>query len=213
MSDISGLGEFFCHACTLPGNVEELRRKYFALSKFERLTLKQVRRALDKVLPQVDYEKLAAMVAEPRPTEPSVPLDELVRQRESAAPSVRADCPFCGDARPALLEWEHDTFQPEDPLWHAECRGCGAHGPVTSGAEDAAAKWNGARPQHLSEVFRIVEGATRGDKEKVRNYAHLLADKLEADGEANSAKWLRQIADGNAGACIIAHQSDSTAAR
>lgn len=58
---------------------------------------------------------------------------------------------------------------------------------------------------HLSEVFRIVEGATRGDMDKVRNYAGLLADKLEEDGEANSAKWLRQIVEGKAGAQIKPH--------
>lgn len=50
MSDISGLGEFFCHACTLPDNVEELRRKYFNLSPFERRRLKEVRAILDRVL-------------------------------------------------------------------------------------------------------------------------------------------------------------------
>jgi uncharacterized Zn finger protein (UPF0148 family) len=63
-----------------------------------------------------------------------------------------------------------------------------------------------ALPLHLSEVFRIVEGATRGDSEKVKAYAGLLADKLEEDGEANSAKWLRQIIEGNAGARIVAHE-------
>jgi SpoVK/Ycf46/Vps4 family AAA+-type ATPase len=46
---------------------------------------------------------------------------------------------------------------------------------------------------HLSEVFKIVEGASRLDSVKVRNYAHLLADKLEADGEKNSAARLRKL--------------------
>jgi len=64
---------------------------------------------------------------------------------------------------------------------------------------------------HLSEVFRIVEGATRGDMEKVRNYAGLLAEKLEADGEANSAKWLRQIVEGKAGAHIVPHDLHAVA--
>lgn len=61
------------------------------------------------------------------------------------------------------------------------------------------------RTPHLSEVFRIVEGATRGDLQKVKSYAGLLADKLEEDGEANSARWLRQIVEGKAGAQIVPH--------
>jgi hypothetical protein len=56
---------------------------------------------------------------------------------------------------------------------------------------------------HLSEVFRIVEGATRGDLRKVKAYAGLLAEKLDEDGEANAARWLRQIVEGNAGARIV----------
>jgi len=47
--------------------------------------------------------------------------------------------------------------------------------------------------QYLSELFRIVEGALRLDGDKVRSYASLLADKLEADGNASSAKRLRQM--------------------
>lgn len=47
--------------------------------------------------------------------------------------------------------------------------------------------------KYLSEVFRIVEGALRLDGEKVKNYANLLADKLEADGNGSSAKRLRQM--------------------
>lgn len=58
---------------------------------------------------------------------------------------------------------------------------------------------------HLSEVFRIVEGVTRADFDKVNRYARLLADKLEEDGETNSARWLRRILDGKAGARIVAH--------
>lgn len=63
------------------------------------------------------------------------------------------------------------------------------------------------RLNHLSEVFRIVEGATRGDLAKVEAYAGLLADKLDEDGEENSAKWLRQIIEGKAGARIIPLES------
>lgn len=46
---------------------------------------------------------------------------------------------------------------------------------------------------YLSEIFRIIEGALRLDGEKVRNYANLLAEKLEADGNGSSAKRLRQL--------------------
>lgn len=46
---------------------------------------------------------------------------------------------------------------------------------------------------YLSEVFRIVEGALRLDGEKVRNYAVLLADKLQAEGDVNSSKRLRKL--------------------
>lgn len=60
---------------------------------------------------------------------------------------------------------------------------------------------------YLAEVFRIVEGATRGDSRKVQNYGRLLADKLEEAGEENSARWLRRILDGNAGAQIFPAQS------
>lgn len=46
---------------------------------------------------------------------------------------------------------------------------------------------------YLSEVFRIVEGALRLDGEKVKNYANLLADKLQTDGNATAARRLRAI--------------------
>ena len=46
---------------------------------------------------------------------------------------------------------------------------------------------------YLSEVFRIVEGALRLDGEKVKNYANLLADKLQTEGNATAAKRLRAI--------------------
>src|SRR5882672_5809221 len=46
---------------------------------------------------------------------------------------------------------------------------------------------------YLSEVFRIVEGALRLDGEKVKNYANLLADKLQTDGNATAARRLRTI--------------------
>ena len=46
---------------------------------------------------------------------------------------------------------------------------------------------------HLSEVFRIIEGALRLDGVKVRNYAALLADKLAGDGDEGSAQRLRKM--------------------
>ncbi len=48
---------------------------------------------------------------------------------------------------------------------------------------------------YLSEIFRIIEGAVRQDGVKVRNYAALLADKLEGAGEEASAKRLRKLID------------------
>ena len=51
---------------------------------------------------------------------------------------------------------------------------------------------------HLSELFRIVEGAIRLDGVKVRNYAALLADKLSAEGDDASAQRLRKILDAKA---------------
>lgn len=48
-------------------------------------------------------------------------------------------------------------------------------------------------PTYLSEVFKIVEGASRLDSAKVRNYAGLLADKLAASGEEVSARRLRKL--------------------
>jgi MoxR-like ATPase len=47
--------------------------------------------------------------------------------------------------------------------------------------------------QYLSELFRIIEGALRQDGVKVRNYAALLADKLESDGDESSAQRLRKL--------------------
>ncbi len=46
---------------------------------------------------------------------------------------------------------------------------------------------------YLSEVFRIVEGALRLDGEKVRNYALLLAEKLQEDGDEPTANRLRRM--------------------
>lgn len=46
---------------------------------------------------------------------------------------------------------------------------------------------------YLSELFKIIEGANRLDSVKVNNYAALLAEKLETDGESTSARRLRKI--------------------
>ena len=45
----------------------------------------------------------------------------------------------------------------------------------------------------LSEIFKIVEGALRLDSTKVRNYAQLLAEKLDANGDQPSARRLRRL--------------------
>lgn len=51
----------------------------------------------------------------------------------------------------------------------------------------------------LSELFRIVDGALRQDAPKVRNYALLVAEKLEAGGDAISAKRLRRLVEEKSG--------------
>ena len=45
----------------------------------------------------------------------------------------------------------------------------------------------------MNELVRIVNGALRLDLNKVRNYTAFLADKLEKDGDATSAKRLRKM--------------------
>ena len=45
----------------------------------------------------------------------------------------------------------------------------------------------------MNEVFRIVNGALRLDLERVRNYTAFLADKLEASGDASSARRLKKL--------------------
>jgi MoxR-like ATPase len=49
---------------------------------------------------------------------------------------------------------------------------------------------------YLSEIFKIVDGAIRLDGVKVRNYAELLAEKLQDDGDLASAERLRKIMNG-----------------
>ena len=45
---------------------------------------------------------------------------------------------------------------------------------------------------HLSEVLKILEGALQHNARKASDYAGLLADKLELDGEARQASMVRQ---------------------
>lgn len=47
----------------------------------------------------------------------------------------------------------------------------------------------------MSVVFRIVSGAVHGDDAKVRAYAGMLADLVEARGDASSAGRLRSLLD------------------
>jgi len=46
---------------------------------------------------------------------------------------------------------------------------------------------------HISEVARIIQGGLTGNKEKVRSYALLYAEKLEADGHDSSAQRIRAL--------------------
>lgn len=52
---------------------------------------------------------------------------------------------------------------------------------------------------HLSEVMKIIEGARTGDMQRVAAYTELLAEKLVADGEPDSAKRLLQVLRGEGG--------------
>lgn len=47
--------------------------------------------------------------------------------------------------------------------------------------------------KHLSEIFRIIEGALRQDGEKVMNYSLLLAERLREDGDSSASKRLIKI--------------------
>jgi len=49
----------------------------------------------------------------------------------------------------------------------------------------------------MNELFRIVNGALRLDIDRVRNYTAFLADKLEKDGDKNSAGRLRKMLEEN----------------
>lgn len=52
------------------------------------------------------------------------------------------------------------------------------------------------RKDMLLAVGKIIEGATRGDQQKVAAYALQLSDKLEAAGEVSQAKKIRKIVQG-----------------
>lgn len=46
--------------------------------------------------------------------------------------------------------------------------------------------------EHLSEVLKILEGALKSNASMALNYASLLADKLESEGEPRQARMLRE---------------------
>jgi SpoVK/Ycf46/Vps4 family AAA+-type ATPase len=50
----------------------------------------------------------------------------------------------------------------------------------------------GGAMNHLSEVLKILEGALQHNVRKAADYAGLLADKLESDGNARQATMIRQ---------------------
>jgi hypothetical protein len=110
-------------------------------------------------------------------------------------------CEPCGSAERAEIERDEEISALKEEIEGAEYTLKSARKRLVElGERVAPAK----RSAYLSEVFRIVEGATRADFDKMHRYAALLADKLEADGEENSARWLRQILEGKAGARIVA---------
>ena len=45
---------------------------------------------------------------------------------------------------------------------------------------------------YLSEVLKIIEGATKANASMASNYAGLLADKLEQKGEVKQARMIRE---------------------
>lgn len=46
---------------------------------------------------------------------------------------------------------------------------------------------------YIDDVFRIIHGALRLDAVKVRNYTEFLAEKMDADGEADTARRIRSL--------------------
>ena len=44
-----------------------------------------------------------------------------------------------------------------------------------------------------TEIVKIIEGGMIGDKEKVYNYAQVLAENLEKSGDASLAKKIRSL--------------------
>lgn len=47
-----------------------------------------------------------------------------------------------------------------------------------------------------TEIAKIIEGGLNGDREKVYNYAKLLADNLEETGDKALAKKIRNVISG-----------------
>src|SRR5688500_13828337 len=95
-----------------------------------------------KKLTPENLELLKEWVMEPRPTVPSIPPEVLHAQAAAAALLIRRPGPHCGDTRPARAVWSNDPFEPDSPLWQAECQRCGARGPVGVSAEDAVRQWD-----------------------------------------------------------------------
>lgn len=58
-----------------------------------------------------------------------------------------------------------------------------------------------------SMVLNIIEGAMRGDTDKVEAFARLLADKIEATGNRSTAERFRRAANGDPGVRIIPMES------
>ena len=46
-----------------------------------------------------------------------------------------------------------------------------------------------------TEIVKIIEGGLQGDKEKVQNYANVLANNLEKEGEVSLSKKIRGIVE------------------
>lgn len=53
-----------------------------------------------------------------------------------------------------------------------------------------------------TEISKIIEGGLNGDREKVYNYARVLAENLEGDGEFGLAKKIRKVIDNRKGGVI-----------
>src|SRR5688500_10785313 len=55
----------------------------------------------------------------------------------------------------------------------------------------------GARDEDMFFVWKVIDGALQGDREKVRAYAEHLLSRFEAAGETVNARRLRQLLSKN----------------